>query len=64
MAGDVRLVKEEYQKLGIVSAISCKKDNMSLDYAITNSRQLLGIATQEFMQNYLLKEKSIIANKN
>lgn len=48
IAGSVMLKKDEYQKQGIETAISCRKDGMTLEYAITNSRKLLAAAAIEF----------------
>jgi len=44
LAGSVGLSKEEYENFGIADAISVKKDDMSLDYAIANSEKLLAEA--------------------
>jgi hypothetical protein len=43
----------EYKKQGIVSAIACKKDYMSLDYAVQNSESLLLEAAREFLSKHL-----------
>ncbi len=53
LAGQVSVPKKEYQKLGIIAAISCKSDDMSLDYAVKNSRLLLRSAAQRFAKQYL-----------
>jgi glycerate kinase len=34
LAGQVNISQQEYQKLGIATAISCRDENMSLDYAL------------------------------
>jgi glycerate kinase len=53
LAGQVNISQQEYQKIGIATAISCKDDNMSLDYALKNSRELLYLAAQHFAKQYL-----------
>ena len=53
LAGQVNIPRQEYQKLGIAAAISCRDENMSLDYALQNSRALLHSAAQRFAKQYL-----------
>ncbi len=53
LAGQVNISQQEYQKIGIATAISCREDNMSLDYALKNSRALLYSAAQRFAKQYL-----------
>lgn len=53
IAGQVNLPQQEYQKIGIAAAISCRQDNMSLDHALENSRELLDLAAQRFAKQYL-----------
>jgi len=53
LAGQVNMSQQEYQKIGIATAISCKDNNMSLDYALENSRALLYSAAQRFAKQYL-----------
>ncbi len=53
LAGQVNIPQQEYQKIGIAAAISCREDNMSLDYALKNSRALLYSAAQRFAKQYL-----------
>ncbi len=53
LAGQVNIPQEEYQKIGIATAISCKDNYMSLDYALRNSRGLLYSAAQHFAKKYL-----------
>jgi len=53
LAGQVKVPPKEYQKAGIVTAVSCKTENMSLDEAIANSRSLLYLAAKDFARNYL-----------
>ncbi len=55
LAGQVNIPPEEYQKIGIATAISCKDENMSLDYALEHSRELLYSAAQRFAKEYLSK---------
>ncbi len=53
LAGQINIPKQEYEKIGITAAISCKDDNMSLNYALENSRELLYSAAQRFAKQYL-----------
>jgi glycerate kinase len=53
LAGQVNIPQQEYQKMGIAAAISCKDENMPLDYALENSRALLYSAAQRFAKQYL-----------
>jgi len=53
LAGQVNMPQQEYQKIGIATAISSRQDNMSLDYALENSRALLYSAAQRFAKQYL-----------
>jgi glycerate kinase len=53
LAGKVDIPQQEYEKIGIDTAISCKDDNMSLEYALENSRELLYSAAQRFAMQYL-----------
>ena len=53
LAGHVNMPKQEYQKIGIAAAISCRDEKMSLDYALENSRALLYSAAQRFAKQYL-----------
>ena len=53
IAGQVSVRESEYKKHGILSAIACKKEDMSLDYAMKNSESLLLEATREFANKYL-----------
>ena len=55
IAGQVKVTPEVYQKAGIVTAISCKPDTMSLDEALANSRTLLYSAAKKFAENYLFR---------
>jgi len=53
IAGDISVPEQEYQKLGITTAIGCRGDDMSLDYALANCRALLYSAAQRFAKQYL-----------
>ncbi len=53
LAGQVNIPQQEYQKIGITTAISSREDNMPLDYALENSRALLYSAAQRFAKQYL-----------
>ncbi|MHC4395072.1 MAG: glycerate kinase [Planctomycetota bacterium] len=53
IAGRVNVPQDEYQKIGIVTAISCKTNDMSLDYALENCRPLLHSAARRFANQYL-----------
>jgi glycerate kinase len=55
IAGEVSVPEKEYQKLGIATAIGCRTKDMSLDYALANSRKLLRSAAQHFAKEYLGK---------
>jgi glycerate kinase len=55
LAGQVKIPQQEYQKMGIATAISSRDDSMSLDYALENSRALLYSAAQRFAKQYLSK---------
>jgi glycerate kinase len=55
LAGQVNIPPEEYEKIGIAAAISSRQDNMSLDYALENSRELLYSAAERFAKEYLSK---------
>ncbi|MHC4689328.1 MAG: glycerate kinase [Planctomycetota bacterium] len=53
IAGQISVDESECKKHGILSAIACKKENMSLNYAMENSESLLLEATREFANKYL-----------
>jgi len=53
IAGRVNVPQEEYQKLGITTAVSCRTDEITLDYALENCRPLLYSAAQRFASQYL-----------
>lgn len=54
IAGDVRLSKNEYQKIGIVTALSCTPNGMAIDEAIRKSRTLIREAAEKFVQENLV----------
>ncbi|MBN2456608.1 MAG: glycerate kinase [Sedimentisphaerales bacterium] len=53
LAGQVTVQKNEYHKLGIVTAIASKTPDISLDYALDNSRDLLCHAAEQFVKEHL-----------
>ena len=53
LAGQVDIPQQEYEKIGIAAAISCRDKNMSLDYALENSHELLHLVAQRFAKQYL-----------
>ena len=53
LAGQVTVPQPEYGKLGIITAIGCRTNDMSLDYALKNCRSLLGRAAQQFAKEHL-----------
>ncbi len=53
LAGQVTVPQQEYGKLGIITAIGCRTNDMSLDYALKNCRALLGRAAQQFAKEHL-----------
>ena len=53
LAGQVTVPQPEYGKLGIITAIGCRTNDMSLDYALKNCRPLLGRAAQQFAKEHL-----------
>ena len=53
LAGQVDIPQQEYEKIGIAAAISCRDENMSLEYALENSRELLYLAAQRFAKQHL-----------
>jgi glycerate kinase len=53
LAGQVTVAKQEYQKLGIIAAIGCRTNEMSLDYAMKNCRLLLHRAARQFAKEHL-----------
>ena len=55
IAGEVTISPEDYQKIGISTAISCRANNMSIDYALKNCRGLLRSAAQQFAKKQLIR---------
>ncbi len=53
LAGKVELEKSEYMPLGIVAALGMKKEDMTIEYALQNSKKLLQRVSREFVQKYL-----------
>jgi glycerate kinase len=53
IAGQISVDESECKKHGIMSAITCKKADMSLEYALKNPEGLLMGATREFMNKFL-----------
>jgi glycerate kinase len=53
LAGQVTVPKQEYQKLGIITAIGCLTNDMTLDYAMKNCRFLLHKAAKQFAKENL-----------
>ena len=54
IAGQVRLSKSAYQKMGIRTALACKPPRMSLDCALANSTDLLRTAAKKFVRQNLI----------
>jgi glycerate kinase len=55
IAGMVNIPEDDYHRAGIEAAISCKTDEMSLDYALKSSRELLRSAAKHFTEQYLCR---------
>jgi len=53
LAGQVTVPQQEYHKLGIITAIGCRTNDMSLGYAMKNCRPLLHRAAQQFAKEHL-----------
>jgi len=47
IAGQVSVSESEYKKHGVATAVPCRKEGMSLDYAMENPEKLLSEATKE-----------------
>ena len=54
VAGQVNLSEQEYQKLGIRTAISCKPENISLESSLQNSKELLRLAAERFVRENII----------
>jgi glycerate kinase len=50
IAGQVFVPEDEYKKHGIVTAVQCKKENISLNDALKNSKKLLSKATEKLIK--------------
>jgi glycerate kinase len=48
IAGKISISDDQFKESGIEIAISCSKPNMTVDYAIANSKELLTAAVDEF----------------
>jgi glycerate kinase len=55
LAGQVKVPPDVYQKAGIVTAISCKSDNMTLNEALKKSHTLLYSAAKKLAEKYLFR---------
>lgn len=53
IAGQVALARHEYRRRGIVEALACKTEGMSVEYAIAKAERLLENATRAFATKYL-----------
>ncbi len=53
LAGQVLLEPSEYRKFGVVDAIGCMTDQMTLEYAMKNSEKLLAKAAKSFAIKHL-----------
>ena len=53
LAGQVTVPQQEYQKLGIITAIGCRTNDMSLDYSMKNCRPLLYRVAKQFAKEHL-----------
>ena len=54
LPGSSNLSKQQYQKYGITDVISARKEDMSLEDAITHAERLLAEAAGEFAKKYLI----------
>lgn len=55
IAGQVNVPQKQYQKIGIETAVSCRANDMSLDYVLANCRTLLYSAVQRFAKQHLFR---------
>jgi glycerate kinase len=53
LAGRITVPQTEFGKLAISTAVSCRTNDMPLDYALRNCRTLLRSATQKFAAQHL-----------
>jgi glycerate kinase len=54
VAGQIRISKSSYRKMGIRAAIACKPPRMSVDYALENGADLLRTAAEKFTHRNLM----------
>jgi glycerate kinase len=55
LAGRITVPQTEFGKLAISTAVSCRTNDMPLDYALRNCRTLLRSATQKFAAQHLTR---------
>ena len=55
LAGQVKVPAQEYEELGVVAAIACQADDMSLDYTLEHCRDLLGVAAERFVREHIFR---------
>jgi glycerate kinase len=55
IAGQVSVPRHEYERLGIITAVPCRKNGMSLNYALENCRPLLREAARQLTMEWLVK---------
>ena len=55
IAGQVSVADDEYKKHGISIAVACKREDMSLDYALKNCKELLADATTTLINKFMRK---------
>jgi glycerate kinase len=55
IAGQVNVPRHEYERLGIIAAVPCRKNDMSLDYALEKCRPLLRVAARQLTKEWLVK---------
>ncbi|MHC4460499.1 MAG: glycerate kinase [Planctomycetota bacterium] len=55
IAGQVNVPRHEYERLGIITAVPCQKNDMSLDYALEKCRPLLREAARQLAMEWLVK---------
>ena len=53
IAGQINIQKDQYIKAGIHTAISCIENDVSMDFAIENSKELLQKAVRKFIESNL-----------
>ena len=55
LAGQVKIAPGEYRKLGIEAALASKPDDLPLEDALKDSRELLGFAAKRLAKEYLAR---------